>query len=152
MVLMWDAYSQKLMLKFYIGSHTHNEMSNLVGIMLTWHACSHAKINETWLTVKCCIGVDVRRYLTLNYWIDADVRHWLTVCNKMLNLCYRETLALMQRCLIHICKTLTHFKMWDAGSLDTVQCWWWCHCETLAHCKMLNWCLCEMLAYCKMLN
>ena len=44
MVLMWDAYSQKLMLKFYTGSHTHNEMSTLVGIMLTWHACSHAKI------------------------------------------------------------------------------------------------------------
>ena len=44
MVLMWDAYSQKLMLKFYTGSHTHNEMSYLVGIMLTRHACSYAKI------------------------------------------------------------------------------------------------------------
>ena len=32
------------MLKFDTGSRTHNEMSNLVGIILTWLACSHAKI------------------------------------------------------------------------------------------------------------
>ena len=44
MVLMWDAYSHKLMLKFDTGSRTHNEMSHLVRIILTWLACSHAKI------------------------------------------------------------------------------------------------------------
>ena len=32
------------MLKFETGSRTHNEMYNLVGIILTWLPRSHAKI------------------------------------------------------------------------------------------------------------